>query len=53
MRDPDRVCGMPILALFYAGIAGSAIFFDGIAGYALPAGCDISDIFCRYYGILS
>ena len=25
-RGPDRVCGMPILVLFYGRIAGSAIF---------------------------
>ena len=34
-------------------IVGSAIFFGGIAGYVLPVRYNISDIFCRYYGILS
>ena len=42
-----------MLALFYSGNTGSTIFFGGIARYDVPAGCDISDIFCRYYGILS
>ena len=47
MGGPDRVCGMSILALFYAGIAGSAILFGRIAGHNLSAGCDISSIFCQ------